>query len=159
MSLVPVPVHIQNSAQIPFPCASATAFVAFMACIAPKTNRSQLVRHFKCMREIFGHRLQRSSINEDVNFYTIPIMGGDVAQLLRASDRHAAETKVRFPGAAKDFSPRVNFQCRLSFSVRTPPCTIACINICAHVKDPVVHVRAWWIMATQTNPACTIATK
>ena len=23
--------------------------------------------------------------------------------------------------------------------VRTPPCVIACINVCAHVKDPVVH--------------------
>ena len=60
-------------------------------------------------------------------------------------------TQVRFPGAARDFLPRVNFHCRLSFGVRTPLCAIACIiNICAHVKDPVVHVRVRWIMAAQT---------
>ena len=22
----------------------------------------------------------------------------------------------------------------------------------AHVKDPIVHVRVWWIMATKTYP-------
>ena len=26
----------------------------------------------------------------------------------------------------------------------TPPCAIACIYICAHVKDPVVPVRLRW---------------
>ena len=51
----------------------------------------------------------------------------------------------------------VNFQCRLSDGVCTPPCTIACINICAHVKDPVVHIRAWWIMETLKHPACTLS--
>ena len=64
-------------------------------------------------------------------------------------------TQVRFPGAARDFSPRVNFQCRLSYGVCTPPCAIACINICAHVKDPGAHVRVWWIMETLKHPACT----
>ena len=67
---------------------------------------------------------------------------------------------VRFPGAARDFSPRVNFQCRLSYSVRTPPCVrtpyVACILICAHVKDPVVLVRVRWIMETLKHPACTL---
>ena len=58
---------------------------------------------------------------------------------------------VRFPGAARDFCPRVNFQCRVSYGVRTPPCVIACILICAHVKDPVVHVRVRWIMAKTLN--------
>ena len=24
-----------------------------------------------------------------------------------------------------------------------------------HVKDPVLHVRVWWIMTHQHNPACT----
>ena len=40
-----------------------------------------------------------------------------------------------------DFSPRVNFQCRLSYSVHTPAGTITYINNCGHIKDPVVHVR------------------
>ena len=30
-------------------------------------------------------------------------------------------TRVRVPGAARDFSPRVSFQCRLSYGVRTAP--------------------------------------
>ena len=30
-------------------------------------------------------------------------------------------TRVRVPGAARDFSPRINFQCRLSHGVRTAP--------------------------------------
>ena len=68
-------------------------------------------------------------------------------------------TQVRFPGAARDFLPGVNFQCRLSIGVRTPPCAIACINICAHDKDSVVHFRVRWIMATQTYPARTISDK
>ena len=37
--------------------------------------------------------------------------------------------------------------------MHTPPCAIACINIC---KDPVVHVGVWWIMETLTHPACTL---
>ena len=46
-------------------------------------------------------------------------------------------TLVLLPGAVKDFSPRVVFQCRLSsVVVRTPSCAIASINICAHVRDP-----------------------
>ena len=86
------------------------------------------------------------------------IPGGDLAQL---GERRTGTplTQVRFPGAARDFLPRVNFQCRLSYGVRTPPCAIACINICAHVHDPVVHVRVRWIVATNTYQARTIATK
>ena len=55
----------------------------------------------------------------------------------RVSDR------VRFPGAARFFffffSPGVNFQSRFSYCVCAPPppCAIACIYVCAHVKDPV----------------------
>ena len=62
-------------------------------------------------------------------------------------------TQVRFPGAAKDFSRRINFHCRLSYGIRTPLCAIACICICAHVKDPVAHVRGRWITERQ-HPAC-----
>ena len=63
-------------------------------------------------------------------------------------------TQVRFPGAARDFSPNVNFQCRLCHGVRTPPCAIAYINTFAHVKDLVVHVRVRWTMETIEHPAC-----
>ena len=68
----------------------------------------------------------------------------------RALERHAADAR-----STREFSPSVNFQCRLSYGVRTPPCTIACINVCAHVKDPVVPVSVRWIMGTLKRPACT----
>ena len=63
--------------------------------------------------------------------------------------------QVRFTGTARDFSPRVNFLCRL-FRCPLPPCAIACINVCAHVKDPVVHVRGWWVIETLNHPECTV---
>ena len=78
--------------------------------------------------------------------------GGGVAQLVE----RAPLTQVRFLGAAKDFSPVVQFQCRLSYGVRTTPCAIACIDICAHGKHPAVHVTVRWIMKTLKHPACTV---
>ena len=44
-------------------------------------------------------------------------MGGDIAQLIERRTGTPL-TQVRFPGAAKDFSSRVNFQCRLSYMCR-----------------------------------------
>ena len=38
----------------------------------------------------------------------------------------------------------------------TPMCVVTCININAHIKNPAVHVRVWWIMETLKHPACTI---
>ena len=67
--------------------------------------------------------------------------------------------QVRFPATARDFLPNGKFQCIFSFGVGTPLCAIACMNICAHDKDPVVHVRVRWIMPTQTYPARTISDK
>ena len=46
--------------------------------------------------------------------------GGDVAQLVECRDVTPL-TQVRFPGVGKDFSLRINFQCTLSFGVRTQP--------------------------------------
>ena len=79
----------------------------------------------------------------------------DVAQMVE----HRTGTslmQVRSPSAARDFSPRVNFQCRFSYGVHTPPCAITCIYLCAHVKDPVVHVRVQWITETLEYSACTL---
>ena len=82
-------------------------------------------------------------------------LGGDVAQFL---ERRTVTplTQVQFPGAVRDFSPRVNFHWRLSCGVHTPLCAVACINICAHVKDPAVLVTVWWIIETPKYPACTV---
>ena len=36
-------------------------------------------------------------------------------------------------------------------------CAIACIvNICVHVKYPVVHIRIRWTIETLKHPACTV---
>ena len=82
-------------------------------------------------------------------------MGWGCSSVGRASDRHAANANP-FPIVARDFSPRVSFQCRLSYSVHTPLPAIACIYICAYVKDPIVHFRVWWIMKTLKHPACNV---
>ena len=45
-------------------------------------------------------------------------------------------TQMRFPGAARDFSPRVQFQCRLSYGVRTPPvCNRTHYHLCARQRS------------------------
>ena len=46
-------------------------------------------------------------------------MGDDVAQLVEQQIA-TPHMQVGFPGAARDFLPRVNFQCRLFLGVRTP---------------------------------------
>ena len=62
--------------------------------------------------------------------------GGDVAQLFRASDRHASDAGS-IPRCGKEFfsQSQLSVQTLLRVSVQ-PPCAIACINICARVKDP-----------------------
>ena len=40
-----------------------------------------------------------------------------------------------------------------SYGIYTPLCAIACIYICVHVKDPVIHVRVQWIIETLKHPA------
>ena len=79
-------------------------------------------------------------------------LSGDVAQLVERPTGTPPLRQVRFPGAARDFSARVNFQCRLSYCLRWPPCVTACINICAHVKDPLVHVEVRWITEPLKTP-------
>ena len=100
-------------------------------------------------------KIQRHCIH--CNIIHIPqYRGWDVAQWVEHRIG-TLPTQVRFPGAARNFSPRVSFQFRLPYGVRTPPSAIACIyDICAHVKDPVVHVRVRWIMETVKHPACTV---
>ena len=51
------------------------------------------------------------------------------------------------------FLPESTFSEDFLTYVRTPPCAIACINICAHVKDPVVHGRVRWIVKTLKTPS------
>ena len=84
-------------------------------------------------------------------FHSLHYYEWNVAQLVQHQTGMPL-TQVRFPCALRDCSPRVNFQCRLSYGVRTPPCAIACIYICEHVKDPVVYVRGRLIMEALEAP-------
>ena len=82
------------------------------------------------------------------------LVNGDVAQLV---DRRTGTPlmQVGFPGAARDFSPRVNFQCRLSYGVCNPRVQSHAL-IRTHVKDPVVYIRVRWITETLKHPAYTV---
>ena len=53
-----------------------------------------------------------------------------VAQLVEGPTEKpdAILTQVQVPGAAREFSPRVNFHCRLSSGACTAPCVIASVN-------------------------------
>ena len=82
---------------------------------------------------------------------------GDVAQLVRASDRHAADAgSIPWCGKGFFFKSQLSVQTLLRVSVHPRPCAVACTYIWAHVKDPVVHVRVRWIMETLKHPACTV---
>ena len=79
--------------------------------------------------------------------------GWDVAQLVRASDRHAADTGS-IPRCGTGFSSQSQLSMQTFFRC---PYTSVCnrmINICVHDNGPVVHV---WTMAIQTYPARTIS--
>ena len=54
------------------------------------------------------------------------------------------------------FLPESTFSADSLTCVRPLPCAIACIDFCAHVKDPVVRVRVRWIMETVKHPARTV---
>ena len=82
-------------------------------------------------------------------------MSGDVAQL-EAHRTSTSPMQVRFPGTGNGFVSQSQLSVILFYGVRTSPCAIARLYICAHVEDPVVHVRVRWIMGTLKHPACTV---
>ena len=69
------------------------------------------------------------------------------AQLVKRLSKKtgAILTRVRVPGAARDFSPRVNFRCRLSYGVRTAPvCCRMHQHLCAR-KNPK-HLQPYLLL-------------
>ena len=109
--------------------------------------------HMKTLTNItWASSLRARYVQQAGHFTSCKGEGGDISLLVEHNRAHGTLlTQVSFPGAARDFSPRVNFQCRLCYGVHTPPCAIACIDICAQVKDLVVHVRVRWIMETENT--------
>ena len=72
------------------------------------------------------------------------VQGPGIARLVERLTKKpgAILTRVRVPGAARDFSPRVNFQCRLSYGVRTAP---GCNHIHQHL---CARQNPWTLAAT-----------
>ena len=64
-------------------------------------------------------------------------------------------THVRFPVQQGIFLPESTFSAD-SFMVSVHPRVQSRSFICAHVKDPVVHVRVQRITETLKHPACTV---
>ena len=62
-------------------------------------------------------------------------LDGDVVQLVRASDCHAADTGSIPRWGQGIFVPESTFSADSLTCVRTPLCAIICINIFAHVKE------------------------
>ena len=74
----------------------------------------------------------------------------------RAPDRHSADAGS-IPRYGKGFISEGQLLVQaLLRCPYTPPCAIACISICVHVRDPVVHVSLRWIIRTLTHPTCTV---
>ena len=65
-------------------------------------------------------------------------LGATIAQLVQHPTENPGTTltQVWIPGGERDFSPRVNCQCRLFTVSVQPPCAIACVNVCTYVKYP-----------------------
>ena len=70
----------------------------------------------------------------------------------RASDRHAAEAGS-IPQCGKGFFSQSQLSVQTLLRCPYTPCAIACINICVHVKDPVLHVRVRWMHGNTKTPS------
>ena len=89
----------------------------------------------------------RLTCHQEKNALPTDLRGWDIPQLVRASDRHAADAGS-IPRCGKEFFSQSQRSVQTLLRCSYTPCAIACINICAHVKDPVVHTRVRWIMET-----------
>ena len=114
-----------------------------MTAVVPQGMARDTILSFTYLLPKWPRRRTAVDWGESVKIANAELMlkrDGDVIQLVEHRTGTPL-TQVRFPCAARIFCPRANFQCRLSYGVRTPPCAIACFNIRTHVKDPAVHVR------------------
>ena len=94
-----------------------------------------------CLKVLLTFTRTRSKLH--VQPYS-QVNGWGCSSVGRALDWHAADTGS-IPWCGKGFSPRVNFQCRFSYtySVSTPPCAVTFLNIFTHVKDMSEFSGLW----------------
>ena len=83
-------------------------------------------------------------------------LGWGCSSVGSASDSHTTEAGINYLMRQGIFLSVSNFSADSSYDVSTPMCATASINICAHVKDSLVHVRVQWITETLKHPACTV---
>ena len=110
----------------PFSCTSGVLLNQFCSNLWPKETTSE-----GALRTL-STGMESNNTHNSLFFSSSSIdvwssVFGDVAQLVKRRTGTLL-TQVRFPSAARDSSAKANFQCRLSYGVRTPPCAIACIN-------------------------------
>ena len=83
-------------------------------------------------------------------------VGGDVAQLVRASDHHATDAGS-IPLSSKGFFSQSQPSVKtLSHVPVHPRVQSHALTLCMLVRDPVGHVRVRWIMETLKYQACTV---
>ena len=82
-----------------------------------------------------------------------PVIVGWFAQKAGCSRLHCQHAYKVFDFAAL---PESTFSADSLTVSAHPQVQIACIYICTHVKDPVVHVRVRWIRETLKDPACSV---
>ena len=77
---------------------------------------------------------------------------GDVAQL---AERRTGTllTRVPFPFAARDFVPQNQLSVQTLTVSPQPSCAMACVNICAHVKEPKYCSRTFVCKQENKNSA------
>ena len=103
-----------------------------------------------------GHCLLSASVCQRTNrFICVATSDERVAQLVErpAKKPFAILTRVRVPCEARDFAPKVSFECKPIFCVRTDPVCNHMHIVCAHVNSPKLwhHTIVW----TQENTAHT----
>ena len=120
------------------------------------------INHYRCLL-CLRHSILHSFSTGSWFFYPslgegISKWGGDVAQMVKSIGLSRRWRRFNSPVPQGIFFPESTFsEVFTHFTcVCTPLCAIACINILAHVKDPVVHGRVPWIMETLKHPACTV---
>ena len=89
---------------------------------------------------------------EDFNIGICHVSGWGWSSVGRASGWHVTDTGLIPQWGNGFFSHSLLSAQTLMVSVH-PQCAIACINVCAHVKDPVVDATVWWITETLKTPS------
>ena len=96
----------------------------------------------------------RRAVENREKWMKLVVKGGGVAQL---EERRTGTPlrQVRYPDAARDFPPRVNSQCRLSYGVRTAlVCNRTLQHLCDMLKSQSIGSPTFvW---TQENTARTV---